>query len=544
MPSVTTRFAPSPTGYLHVGGARTALFNWLLSHHEKSGSQFLLRIEDTDLARSTQQACDQLLEDLKWLGLHWDNAANLVFQSKRVDVYNKIIVDLMARDLAYEAYETPDELNALRKDADKNKRAFIYRNPNYTPDQLRGFKDQNRPAVIRFAMPVKEYHFHDAIAQKEIVLPPEEAQDFVIRKADGMPTYHFAVVIDDQAMNVTHILRGQEHTKNTFNHIALMEALNYQRPIFAHLSTIQNPDGSKMGKRDRDKKVREATYNFLKNTKKSIDEIAAASGLAHSRLSDWLDNSKSQLDPGEHEKLMPVIHLRSSDLPEILIHDFRKNGYLPEALLNFLALLGWSPGENRELMTMDEMIQLFSIERISNANAKFDRAKLLSFNTQTIERTSAARLLSAFRDYLAANPDSPLNDADDASLSKVLAMKKGMRTLREADEASRFLFIPDDAITYDPVAVEKVLNKQDGRAMLQNILPSLQSATTWTAHDLEQLINTHCQPNNIPLNKFAQPLRVAISGTTISPPIFQSLEFLGKQHTLARIHRCLQIASP
>jgi len=540
MPTITTRFAPSPTGYLHVGCARTALFNWLLSHHEGQGSKFLLRIEDTDLARSTQQACDQLLEDLKWLGLHWDNAETLVFQSKRLDIYNQILADLISRGLAYEAFESHAELDALRKDADKHKRAFIYRKRNYTPDQLRAFKEQNRPAVIRFAMPVKEYRFHDAVAQKEIVLPAEEAQDFVIRKADGMPTYHFAVVIDDQAMGITHVLRAQEHTKNTFNHIALMEALNYPRPIFAHLSTIQNPDGSKMGKRDRDKKVREATHNFMKNTKRTIDDIASASGLPSPRLSDWLNNSKSQLDPAEHDKLMPVIHLRPTDLPEILVHDFRKNGYLPEALLNFLALLGWSPGENRELMTIDEMIQLFSLDRISNVNAKFDRAKLLSFNTQTIERTPPDRLLKVFRDYLASNPDSPLNHADDASLAKVLAMKKGMRTLREADEASRFLFLPDDQINYDPAAVDKILKKQSGHSTLQDIRPQLESLTNWTAQDLEHLINSYCQEKNLPLNKVAQPLRLAISGSTISPPIFQSLEFLGQQRTLARIDQCLK----
>ncbi len=540
--SFVTRFAPSPTGYLHVGGARTALFNWLASRHEGPNAKYLLRIEDTDLARSTQQACDQLLEDLKWLSLHWDNADCLVFQSKRLDIYNKIISDLMARNLAYEAWETPEELDALRKSAEKQKKSFIYRRINYTPEQWARFKSEGRKSIVRFAMPVKEYRFQDVVAGKEIVLPAEEAQDFVIRKADGMPTYHFAVVIDDAAMNVTHVLRGQEHTKNTFNHIALQEALGYPRPIFAHLSTIQNIDGSKMGKRDRDKKIRQQTHNFLKNTKKTITDVAGASGIDAARLQGWLDNEKSQLDPAEHDKLMPIIGLKKTDLPEILVHDFRSNGYLPEALLNFLALLGWSPGGDRELMSMEEMVQLFSIDRISNANAKFDRAKLLSFNTQTIEKATPERLLEAFKSYLKVTPSSPLNSASDEDLLKVLAMKKGMRTLREPDEASRFLFIPDDQIQYDPDAVEKVLKKQNGFAALTEIRPIFESVSDFKAEAIEQAIAKYCEQKQLALGKVAQPIRVAVSGGTISPPIFQSLEFLGKSRTLARINRCLTVS--
>src|SRR3954470_11812655 len=255
MPDVVTRFAPWPTGYLHVGGARTALFSWLLARH--AGGRFLLRIEDTDLARSTEQATLQLLEDLRWLGLHWDNP-ELVFQSKRVDVYNRIIDDLIARGLAYKAYETPEEMAEIRKAAEREKRQFVYRRREIPKATLDQYEREGRAHVVRFAMPVKEYRFTDEVLG-EIVMPADEAQDFVIRKADGMPTYHFAVVVDDEAMNITHVLRGQEHVKNTFNHIALQEALGYARPAYAHLTTIQNPDGSKMGKRDRDKAIRQRT---------------------------------------------------------------------------------------------------------------------------------------------------------------------------------------------------------------------------------------------------------------------------------------------
>jgi glutamyl-tRNA synthetase len=537
--NIVTRFAPSPTGYLHVGGARTALFNWLFARH--TGGQFLLRIEDTDQARSTQQACDQLLEDLKWLGLQWDNP-ELMFQSKRLPTYNAIIDRLIAQGKAYKAYETPEELAAMRAQAEKEKRPFLYRRPTLNTDQLAQYERENRPHVVRLVMPPVERSFHDVLVGKDVVMSANEAQDFVIRKADGMPTYHFAVVVDDHEMGVTHILRGQEHLKNTFNHLALMEALDYQdKLIYAHLSTIQNMDGTKMGKRDRDKKVREATHNFIKNSKKTAAEIAAAAGLDPQRVSDWLANSKSQLDPMEHEVLMPVINLKPGDLPEILVHDFRRNGYLPEALLNFLALLGWSPGGDRERMTIAEMIQLFTIERIGNANAKFDRTKLLAFNTEACAAATEDRLVRAFRDYLSVNPDSPVNQATDDQLRALLAMKKGFRILREVDELCRFFFIADDAVQYDPKAVEKVLKKDNalGLAALRDVRDILGRVTDWRHAEMERMINIYCDGMSLDLGKVAQPIRVAISGTTVSPPIFQSLEFLGKAKTLARIDRCL-----
>lgn len=540
--AAVTRFAPSPTGYLHVGGARTALFSWLLARHE--GGRFLLRIEDTDLARSTEQATVQLLEDLRWLGLHWDNAESVVYQSKRQDIYDAVIEELIARGLAYKAYDTREELDALRKEAEQQKRQFIYRRRDVPQAQLEQYEKENRPHVVRFATPLREWRFHDAVLDKEIVQPVEEVQDFVIRKQDGMPTYHFAVVIDDAAMGVTHILRGQEHTKNTFNHISLQEALGYPRPVYGHLPIIMNLDGSKMGKRDRDKKIRQRIGELLKAKKFTTDQITAAARLAPSRLDEWLKNDKSQLDIPEQAALMHVIGLQESDLPEILVHDFRKNGYLAEALLNFLALLGWSPGGDLERMSMEEMIQRFSIGGINKGNAKFDRTKLLAFNTEACASASPHRLLTAMRDYLVVNPESPLNAADDAALSAVLHMKKGFRLLREVDESTRFFFIRDEEVNYDPDAVEKILRKSDnaGLNVLRSLSEVLTAAPEWTATSLESTVKQYCDTNGLGLGKVAQPLRVAISGSTVSPPIFESLEFLGKEKTVARIAQCIAIA--
>jgi glutamyl/glutaminyl-tRNA synthetase len=539
--AVVTRFAPSPTGYLHVGGARTALFNWLLARRHGASGRYLLRIEDTDLARSTEQAGQQLLDDLRWLGLHWDNP-QLVYQSKRVDVYNRIIDDLVTRGLAYKAYDTPTELEAMRKEAERAKRQFVYRRRDVPPEQIARWEAEGRPHVIRFAMPVKEYRFTDEVLG-EIVLPAEEAQDFVIRKGDGMPTYHFAVVVDDAEMKITHVLRGQEHVKNTFNHLALQEALGYPRPAYAHLSTIQNPDGSKMGKRDRDKKIREHAKLWMKNAKKSAEDVAAACGLAPSALNDWLSDTRKQLDLDQQRSIMAATGLRESDLPEILVHDFRRNGYLPEALLNFLALLGWSPGGDRERMSMEEMTQLFSLDRVLKSNPKFDRAKLLAFNTEAAAAATPERLLAAFKDFLWANPESPLNGADDAALARVLAMRKGFRLLRDVEESSRFLFLPDEQVEYQPDAVEKVLKKNDaqGLSVLRELRVVLEGVAEWTAPNLESAVAGYCERTGLGLGKVAQPLRVAISGGTVSPPIFESIEMLGRERTLARIARCVEI---
>jgi glutamyl-tRNA synthetase len=389
-------------------------------------------------------------------------------------------------------------------------------------------------------MPVKEYRFTDEVLG-EIVLPAEEAQDFVIRKGDGMPTYHFAVVVDDAEMQITHVLRGQEHVKNTFNHVALQEALGYPRPKYAHLTTIKNPDDSKMGKRDRDKKIREHVKAWMKQQNKSPQDLAAACGLTSSSLDEWINDSRKQLDLSPQHAVMRATGLRESDLPEILVHDFRKNGYLPEALLNFLALLGWSPGGDRERMTSEEMTRLFSLDRLGKSNPKFDRGKLLAFNTEAAAAATPQRLLAAFKDYLAANPESPLNGADNEALSRVLAMKKGFRLLRDVEEASRFLFVPDERIEYQVDAVEKVLKKNDAQGLnvLRELRPALEGVSDWTAAALEGAVNRYCEQAGLGLGKVAQPLRVAVSGGTVSPPIFESLEMLGRGRTLARVDQCL-----
>jgi glutamyl/glutaminyl-tRNA synthetase len=539
MSTVVTRFAPSPTGYLHVGGARTALFNWLLARH--TGGKFLLRIEDTDLARSTEDATRQLLSDLQWLGLHWDNA-ELVYQSKRLGVYNKLIDGLLAEGKAYEAWETSAELDAMRQQAQRAKRPFIYRRQTYTADMLARFKDEGRTPVVRFAMPVKEYRFHDLTLGKDVVQTDREVQDFVIRKGDGMPTYHFGVVVDDAEMGVTHVLRGLEHLLNTVNHIGLQEALGYPRPIYAHLSIMLDPgSGEKLSKRDRDRRIRKRVQEWTRSTKQTVDVVAERSSIDVGRLREWVLNESMQLELTEQPKVMHVVGLSEGDLPEIMIHDFRRNGYVPEVLNNFLALQGWSPGGDREQMTMDEMVQLFSLDRINSANPKFNREKLKSFSTDWFAKAPVPRLIAALRDYLKVNPESPLTRASDDDLAKLLHMNAGFHTLREVDEKSRFFFVADEELAYAADAVEKVLKKNDGQglAALRTIRPLLAATAEWTAAGLEAAVKAFCESSGLGLGKVAQPIRVAVSGGMVSPPIFDSLEFLGRDRSLARIDRCL-----
>ena len=238
---------------------------------------------------------------------------------------------------------------------------------------------------------------------------------------------------------------------------------------------------------------------------------------------------------------MNAIGLKESDLPEIMVHDFRKSGYLPEVLNNFLALLGWNPGGDREHMSMPQLVELFTLDGVGKANAKFNREKLLAFNTEACAAAGPERLLVAFKDFLAANPESPINGADDATLLRLLSMKSGFRVLREVEEKSRFLFLCDDQIAYDPAAVEKVLRRGNGEGLivLCALRDLLGGVTNWTAAHLEAVVTQYTNEKQLKLNNVAQPLRVALSGGTISPPIFQSLEFLGKPATIARINRCL-----
>jgi len=480
------RFAPSPTGYLHLGGARTALFNYLLAR--KGGGRFVLRIEDTDRSRHVEEAIGKICDDMRWLGITWDEGPEVggehgpYRQSERVECYQAAANALLERGRAYYAFETPEELEAMRDEARAAKRTFKYPRPDPLPTRQDADKAraEGRPVVVRFVMPDRDVVVTDRILG-DVTISRDELEDFIILKSDGGPTYHLANVVDDAEMAITLVLRGQEHLMNTAKHLSLQEALDCPHPEYAHLPLIFNMKGKKLSKRDGD----------------------------------------------------------------VEVHAFRAAGFLPEVMVDFIALLGWSPGEDREKMTLDEMVERFSLDGVGRSNAKFDPDKLAAFNTQAAAELAAteagaARLLAGMKDYLSCN-DTPLSHADDETLSLLLRANQGFRTFADVEAKSRSLFVPDTEIAYDPKAVQKVLAKGDsaGYAMLIDLRPRLADQQDWSAEALQALLESITAERAVGLGKVAQPLRVAVTGSSISPPIFETLALLGRDRTLARIDRCL-----
>ncbi len=491
---VRVRFAPSPTGYLHIGGARTMLFNWLVAR--KAGGCMVLRIEDTDQARHVEDSLQKILDDLRWLGLTWDEGPEAggdygpYFQSQRLDIYNQYMQQLLDAGQAYYAMESPQELDRMREIAKKEQGGFRYPRPDPLPTIEQGqlAMREGRKVVVRCKMPDEDITVHDSILG-DVTLTADQFEDFIIQKSDGFPTYHFACVVDDALMKITHVLRGQEHLMNSHKHVALQHALGFPTPIYGHMPVIFNLDGSKMSKRDKEKAI------------------------------------KAGLAP-----------------PEIEVHDFRTAGFLPEAILNFIALLGWSTGDDQEAYTLDELTQAFSMERIGKTNAKFDRAKLLSFNTDWAARLPEPLLLERLKDYATIN-NLPICSATDDLLLRLLQACAGFRTFADLQKKIGFLFIEDEAIEFDPKAVKKVLAKNDnaGFSILNQTLTKLDALEDWTKSPIEDLVNDLCESLDTKMGNVAQPIRVAVSGSTVSPPIGETLELLGKDKTLIRIRKCLKL---
>jgi glutamyl-tRNA synthetase len=487
--TIKTRFAPSPTGHLHVGGARTALFSYLLAR-QKDGT-FLLRIEDTDRQRHQEDAIPKIISDLRWLGLEWDEGIDLdagggvvsrgpdapYRQSERLEMYRGYAEKLLAAGRAYYAFETEQELEAMRAKGEAAKSGFRYARPAVLPTKADAERAaaEGRPVVVRLLCPARDVTIHDD-AFGDVTWPNSEMDDFVILKADGYPTYHLANVVDDALMGVTYIMRGQEFLAQTWRHVFLREALGFAEPGYCHLPLIMDMQGRKLSKRDGD----------------------------------------------------------------VEVHSFRVHGYLPEAMVNFLALLGWRPGGNLERMTTAELIASFAADRVGNSNAKFDREKLLAFNTDAIAAASEDRLLAAFRDFLALNPGCPIPAGDDNLLRLVLRVNKGFRTFADIPTRCGVLFAADDSFAFDPKAVEKVLAKGDGAgyAVLADLRAKL-PGVEWTAEAMEKFLTDYCTATGLAMGKVAQPLRVAVTGTTISPAIYDTLLLLGRDRTLRRIERCL-----
>ena len=537
---VVTRFAPSPTGYLHVGGARTALFNWLWAR--RTGGRLILRIEDTDQKRNTPTATQQVMDDLRWLGIQWDEGPEVggpngpYLQSQRMEIYDKHVKKLLDEQKAYYCFDTTEELDALRKEAESQKKSFSYSRPKEFPNEsdVEKAKAQGRDVTVRFAVPQDVPLVVADMVRGEITFAAGAIGDFIIQKSDGFPTYNFACVVDDYLMKITHVIRGQEHLMNTPGQHALWQALFSDTPLpkYAHMSVTVSDTGGKLSKRERPKALRTAI--------KATQEINPA------KLAEVADITPEQLDSFIKAKStpdMPAIDAMAEylgvALPEINIVDFFKSGYLPETMVNFLALLGWNPGDNREIMCVNELIESFDLSRLTKANSLFDRKKLLAFNTEHIKMTPPEKLLQHLRAYL-KTVNSPVNSAEDELLLKIIKLCEGARTLADIERKSRFLFLDNNEIEYDKKAVKKVLLKNNGLAVLTIVRDKLAAMEQFTEQAIEDMLRCLAEEKQVGLGKVAQPLRVAICGTTISLPIFESVQMLGKEDTLTRIDTTLK----
>lgn len=538
---VVTRFAPSPTGYLHVGGARTAIFNWLWARH--TGGKFVLRIEDTDIKRNTPTATQQLIDDLRWLGIDWDegpevggpNGSYLQSQRKEQGVYDKYVNQLLQEGKAYYCFDTPEELDAMREKAVAQKKNLMYRRPDKFPDEseVKKAKAEGKSVVVRFAVPQEDIIVQDVV-RGEVRFAAGQVGDFIIRKSDGFPTYNFACVVDDYLMKATHVIRGQEHLMNTPGQQALWQALGFgPLPKYAHMSVTVSQGGGKLSKRERPEAFRQA---LKARADIDLEKLADAGDISVEEVQSFIE--------GESTPDMPTIDAMAAylavTLPEVNVVDFFKSGYLPETMVNFLALLGWNPGGDREIMSVDELVNSFDLSRVTKANSLFDRQKLIAFNTEHLRMMSREKLLGHFKSYLKAI-ESPVVSADDELLSKLINLCEGARTLADIERKSRFLFLPNTEIKPDEKAVEKVLLKNNGLEILKTLRDQLAVIEPFNRDNIESMLRSLSEQKQVGLGKIAQPLRVAICGSTISTPIFESVEILGREKTLARIDNAVQV---
>jgi len=462
---VITRFAPSPTGYLHIGGARTALFNWLYARH--TGGMFILRIEDTDLQRSTDASIQAILDAMKWLGLDWDEGP--YFQTQRMDLYREAAQNLLNTGLAYRCYCTPEELEEKRKKALKEGRKPKYdgtcRNRTDFP--------KDKPYVLRFKCPEEGTVVVEDLVKGTVLFDVRELDDLIIMRPDNVPTYNFAVVVDDATMGITHIIRGDDHLNNTPRQILIYQALGYSLPKFAHVPMILGEDHKRLSKRH-----------------------GAVSVLA-----------------------------------------YRDEGYLPQALTNYLVRLGWSHG-NQEIFSLHELIDLFTLEDIGKSAGIFNPEKLLWLNSHYIRSSSEEDLAGALRPYLEA--EGLTTPTRDRLLMAIKTLKERSRTLKEMAAGMRFYFT--DKIEYEPKAAKKFL-KPAILPYFSQLVECLNSLKNFDEPSVEGCFKKITEENQIKLGKIAQPVRVALTGKTVSPGLFEVMEVLGKEKTLTRLKDAMKSLS-
>jgi len=458
---VKLRFAPSPTGYLHVGGARTAIFNLL--HARRHGGTMLLRIEDTDVERSRQHHAEQIVSSLKWLGVEWDEGP--IYQSDRLDRYRERANKLVELGLAYRCYCTVEELDADRAASEGAGKSYRYSGRCRVKADGGEPQPENEPHVIRFKVEEGSIDFHDLI-RGEVHFDSKEIDDFVLIRSDGYPTYHLSVVVDDIDMEITHVARGDDHLSNTPKHVLLFHAFNCEKPVFAHLPLILGADKKRLSKR---------------------------SGATSAE-------------------------------------EYRDLGIVPEALFNFLMLLGWSPGGDRELITPDEASAIFDLGDVHKAPAVFDDEKLLWMNGQYLMRMTAEQIYPHLVPFL-GDSAKPL-----VEIRAVIDINKSRgRTLKDVAAQMAPYLAADEALVYEDEAVKKHLKGDDLAQRIRDLRDALAAVESFDVQTTEQALRQLAEAKGLGAGKYIHPLRVALLGVMSSPPIFDVAAILGKQRTLKRL---------
>ncbi|MBI5025677.1 MAG: glutamate--tRNA ligase [Nitrospirae bacterium] len=471
---VRVRFAPSPTGFLHLGGARTALFNWLYARRHQG--IFILRIEDTDRSRSTDESIEEIIEGLKWLGLDWDEGP--FRQTDRFDVYRSYVDKLLKEGNAYYCYCSPEELEERRKDALAKGMPPKYDGRCRNIERVQGFKGsrvQEKNAAVRFKMPQEGQTVVDDLIRGRVVFENAQLDDLIILRSDGTPTYNFVVVVDDIDMKITHVIRGDDHLNNTPKQVHIYRAFGYEPPLFAHLPMILGSDKTRLSKR-------------------------------HGATS---------------------------------VTAYRDLGYLPEALLNYLARLGWAYGD-QEVFSKEELIEKFSLENVGKSPAVFNPEKLLWLNSQYINQSTEISLIGLIRPILIKEGIIREGQGLDREwLSKaIITLKERSRTLLELANSLRYYIA--EYVEYNPEAKEKFLNNKS-LPYLVELRDALASLDNFTSPEIEKIFMSIVNKHGIKLGNLAQPVRVAITGNTVSPGIFEVLEIVGKEKTIKRFEKAIKV---
>ncbi len=461
------RFAPSPSGQLHLGGARTALFNWLFA--KGNDGKFLLRIEDTDKVRSKQEYTNQICDSLKWLGLEWDE--EIVFQSQRLEMYKSVINKLLESGKAYRCFCSKEQIAADRQAAEAKGGAYLYPGTckNLTEKEVKQNLDNGAEFAVRIKIAEGTTSFEDKI-YGTIKIDNKELDDFIIARTDGTPVYNLVVVVDDNDMEITHVIRGEDHVSNTHKQIIICNALNYSIPVFAHLPMILGADKRRLSKRH------------------------GATG----------------------------------------VQEYREQGYLPEALTNYLALLGWNPGTEQEIFTTAELISAFDIDRIQKKSAVFDEQKLVWVNYQHLKNKTIHNIydfINEFKPDWTKNKDKEyVNDVIELNFDRI-------KTLKDITHKTNYFF--DDPTEYEEKAVRKRWKDKSVNELMEKFIQKLNVINNWNHQNIENSLRFLSERENISAGKIIHPTRLALSGIASGPSLFEMMELLGKEICINRLNKAI-----